>query len=109
MVNNTKEKDDLLNTNNKIINVPTYKINGKDRRKAKKELADLKSFVKYFWREHSMEKDMDSIYGHNSCMSDENAKAIYDSKCEEILKMENLLSEPFLPIYREDRFRKLLD
>lgn len=76
---------------------PQFKIFGSERRKLKKELSELKSFVKNFWHFHQMEKDMSSIYGSTNGfpMSDEKAKELYDIKIVEIEQLENLLNEPY--------------
>lgn len=81
-------------------NQPTYKINGLERRKVKKKLAELKSFVKDFWHYHNLDKDMYSFYSpdDNSIMSDANAQLLYDSKIEEIDKITTELDEPYKSI-----------
>ena len=58
------------------MNTPQFKIHGKPSRNQKKALADLKSFVKNFWRCHQMDKDMGGEY----VMSDEKAQKIYDKE-----------------------------
>ena len=75
-------------------NNPQFKIFGTERRKLKKELSELKMFVKDFWYYHQMDKDMASFYGGTDTfpMSDENAKEMYDRKVEEIKEIENKLS-----------------
>ncbi|CAG7579718.1 MAG: hypothetical protein SLAVMIC_00050 [uncultured marine phage] len=108
MRNNNKEKDDKYNPNNKICNHPTYRIYGKERRKYKKKLSELKYFVSYFWRDHNEEKDMMSIYG-GKVMDDQRAKELYDSKVKRKEELEKLLSQPYLPVFREERLSKLLD
>lgn len=81
-------------------NQPTYKINGLERRKVKKHLSELKSFVKDFWYYHNLDKDMYSFYSpdDNSIMSDANAQLLYDSKIEEIDKITTKLDEPYKSI-----------
>jgi hypothetical protein len=78
-------------------NEPIYKINGLERRKVKKHLAQLKSFIKNFWHYHNLDKDMYSFYSpdNNSMMSDANAQQLYDSKIEEINKITAELDEPY--------------
>jgi hypothetical protein len=78
-------------------NEPIYKINGLERRKVKKHLAQLKSFIKNFWHYHNLDKDMYSFYSpdNNSMMSDANAQLLYDSKIEEINKITAELDEPY--------------
>ena len=70
-------------------NKPIYKINGLERRKVKKKLAELKLFVKNFWHYHNLDKDMYSFYSTDNIglMSDSDAKLLYDSKINEIEKI----------------------
>lgn len=83
-------------------NQPTYKINGLERRKVKKKLAELKSFVKNFWHYHNLDKDMYSFYSTDNIGlmsdSDANAQLLYDSKIEEIDKITTELDEPYKSI-----------
>ena len=81
-------------------NEPIYKISGSERRKVKKQLSELKSFTKYFWHYHPLDKDMYSFYSpdDNSIMSDANAQLLYDSKIEEIDKITTELDEPYKSI-----------
>jgi len=65
------------------MNNPIFVINGKERRKVKKELNSLKSFVKGFWYFHQLEKDMGTCM-----MTDEKAKELYDLKVREISELE---------------------
>lgn len=79
-------------------NLPTFKIHGTERRKLKKELAELKSFVKTFWYYHTLDKDMASFYGKSGGypMSDENAQSIFNEKEIEITILEAKLNEPYI-------------
>lgn len=78
------------------MNQPQFKIFGTKRRELKKELSNLKSYIKLFWFHHTLEKDMDSFIGGNGyVMSDELAKQRYDSVVLEIESIENLLSIPY--------------
>ena len=81
-------------------NEPIYKINGLDRRKVKKHLSELKSFIKDFWHYHNLDKDMYSFYSpdDNSMMSDTDAQLLYDSKKNEIDKITAELDEPYKSI-----------
>lgn len=81
-------------------NEPTYKINGLERRKLKKELSELRSYVKNFWYYHNLDKDMYSFYSPNdsSLMSDVDAKTLYDSKNDEIKDIIKRLDEPYKSI-----------
>lgn len=75
-------------------NEPEYKIHGLDRRKMKKELSLIKSFIRDFWHDHTMDKDMASFYG-GSVMSDSDAQTIYDRESLNILEIENMLNVPY--------------
>lgn len=81
-------------------NNPIYKINGLERRKVKKKLSELKSFVKNFWYYHNLDKDMYSFYSpdSNNMMSDVDAKLLYDSRINEIEKITKDLEEPYKSI-----------
>jgi len=81
-------------------NQPTYKINGLERRKVKKHLVELKSFVKNFWYYHNLDKDMYAFYSPNdkSQMSDTNAQLLYDKKILEIEEISLKLDEPYKSI-----------
>lgn len=73
-----------------------YKISGRKRREVKKRLGELKSFVKYYWFYHQLDKDMYYIYtngANNNLITDEQAKIIYNNANEEIKKIEEKLSE----------------
>lgn len=81
--------------NQKIMNnSPQFKVYGIERRKLKKELSLLKSFVKNFWYFHQLDVDMASFYGGN-VMSDERAQAIYNNKLKEIEELEKKLFIPY--------------
>lgn len=79
------------------MNQPQFKINGQERRALKKELAQLKSFVKNFWYFQRLEKDLVSIYGggENYPMSDEIAQKKFDDAALKVKKLEEILSIPF--------------
>lgn len=79
------------------MNEPQYKIYGSERRKLKKQLSLLKSFLKNFWHHHQVDKDMASFYGGSDTfpMSDEDAKLMYDNKKEDIQELESRLSVEF--------------
>lgn len=80
-----------------MMNEPQFKIHGLERRKLKKQLANVKSFVKDFWHYHQMDKDLASFYGSSSTfpMSDHQANDIYKKKKEEIKNLEVLLAETY--------------
>ena len=78
---------------------PIYKIHGFERKELKKELSSIKSFLKYFWHYHNLDKDMTSFYG--GCdgypMSDEDAQKKYDEKLKQIEEIEYKLSIKLQP------------
>lgn len=76
---------------------PIYKIHGNERRVLKKELSEIKSFIKNFWHYHQMDKDMSNFYGNSGGypMCDEDAQKIYDKNLNEIKNIEHLLSIPY--------------
>ena len=45
------------------MNIPQFKIHGEQRRVVKKELGELKRYIKNFWHYHQLDKDMASFYG----------------------------------------------
>jgi len=67
------------------MNEPIYLISGKERRIVKKELSNLKQFVKMFW----FYEDIDRVYGGG--MKDENCQKILDQKNIEIKVLEDKL------------------
>lgn len=67
-------------------------ISGNARREIKKELSELKHFVRDFWQHHYLDKDMHSFYGGEG-MSDEDAQKMYDEKILKISRLESLLNE----------------
>lgn len=73
---------------------PIYKIHGEERHRLKKELSFLKQFLKGFWHEHNMEKDMASFYG-GYVMSDECAQNVFDENTKKVALLENMLNEPY--------------
>jgi hypothetical protein len=78
----------------KIMNEPTYKIHGIERRQLKKELGDLKRYVKNFLYYHQLDKDMTSFYGGKEGypMSDDEAQKRVDKAQNEVQQIENRLS-----------------
>lgn len=78
----------------KIMNKPTYKIHGTERRQLKKELGELKRYVKNFWYYHQLDKDMTSFYGGTEGypMSDVEAKKRVDKAQKQIQEIEGRLS-----------------
>lgn len=77
-----------------IMNEPTYKIHGKERRQLKKELGGLKRYVKNFWYYHQLDKDMTSFYGGKEGfpMSDDEAQKRVDKAEKQIQELESRLS-----------------
>ena len=77
-----------------IMNEPTYKIHGIERRQLKKELGNLKRYVKNFWYYHQLDKDMTSFYGGKDGypMSDDEAQKRVDKAKKQIQELESRLS-----------------
>lgn len=75
---------------------PQFKIFGTERRKKKNELAQMESFLKSFWYYHQLDVDMCSILScDQTCRSDEEAKAIFDSVSKKAKQLKELLEEPY--------------
>ena len=79
------------------MNTPQFKIFGDERRVVKKELGELKRYVRYFWHYHQLDKDMASFYGgrEDYPMSDEKAQMKFDTANEKIKVLEEKLAVPF--------------
>ena len=79
------------------MNQPQFKIFCEERRKLKKELSLLKSFVRHFWHYHQLDKDMTQFYGgsENYPMSDDVAKQRYDQDLIKIKQLEELLKKTY--------------
>ena len=77
-----------------IMNEPTYKIHGIERRQLKKELGELKRYVRNFWHYHQLDKDMTSFYGYKEgyLMSDDEAQQRVDKAKNQIEQLEERLS-----------------
>ena len=77
-----------------IMNEPTYKIHGIERRQLKKELGELKRYVKNFWYYHQLDKDMTSFYGGKEGfpMSDDEEQKRVDKAKKQIEQLEGRLS-----------------
>ena len=82
---------------NSRSNKPQYKIHGDERREFKNVRSHLRRFVKDFWHDHQMDKDMASFYGGSGGfpMSDEDAKTLYNTKVVDLEKLEMRLKEPY--------------
>jgi len=76
-------------------NEPIYKISGQERRELKKELSELKSYAKGFWRYHQLDVDMDSIYGgaNNYVLSDNKAQEKFNKIKNQIETIQTSLNE----------------
>lgn len=61
----------------------------------KKRAAELRSFIKNFWRFHQLDKDMTLFYGGSEGfpMSDASANLIYKKKEKELIALENKLNQ----------------
>ena len=68
------------------MNEPIFVISGKERRKEKHRLAELKLFVKMFW----FYEDIDRVYG--SGMEDEDCQVVIDITNEQIKELEKQLA-----------------
>lgn len=93
MVNLINQQNGILNLY-KYMNEPTYKIHGEERRRIKKELGELKRYVRHFWFWHRVDCDMYSLY---CCepkydISDEAAQMKIDKANEKIKELEYKLS-----------------
>lgn len=69
------------------MNNPIYKISGQERRNKKKELAQIKYFVKMFW----YWEDIDRVYGGG--LEKDKAEEMLNSYKNQIEKMEIELKE----------------
>ena len=78
-----------------------YKISGVERRKLKKELSELKYFVKMFWHF----EDIDRVYGGG--LTDKECDDLIEEKNKEIEKLESLLNEPSIQIVRDFKLNEL--
>jgi hypothetical protein len=78
-----------------------YKISGSERRKLKKELSELKYFVKMFWHY----EDIDRVYGGG--LTDKECDDLIFKKNKEIEDLELLLSEPSTQIKRDLKIEEL--
>jgi hypothetical protein len=76
------------------MNQPIYRINGIERRKLKKELSELKSFLKNYFYYHQLDKDMVSFYGGSEQypMSDNDVEKRYIEILSEVKELEERLS-----------------
>lgn len=77
---------------------PQFKIHGLERRQVKKEVGELKRYVKYFWHYHQLDKDMSiGIKPSNGYpMSDELAQKKFDDATKQIKEMEDKLIVPYI-------------
>ncbi len=78
-----------------------YKISGVERRKLKKELSELKSFVKTFW----YYEDIDRVYGGG--LSDDECNSLLEETGEKIKQLELILEEPSTQIKRDLKIKEL--
>lgn len=76
------------------MNEPIYKIHGIERRQLKKEIGELKRYVKNFWHYHQLDKDMTSFYGGKDGfpMSDDKSQERVNKAKKQIQELENMLS-----------------
>ena len=86
-----------------ILNMPKprtandrqFQVFGKDRRAMKKDLSQVKSIRKNFWRSHQMDKDMAAIYGSTHLVSDAAALERFSQVGEEIKALTRKLAIPY--------------
>jgi len=77
------------------MNNPTFKIYGKDRRELKKRLANLKSYVRTFWYERQLERDMFMFFNSGNMLTDDEAQEKFDKANAEIAELEAKLAESY--------------
>jgi hypothetical protein len=85
------------------MNESPYKISGLERRVKKKELVELKRYVRNFW----LYEDINRVYGGGLTKEQAN-NAIYKAKLQ-IESLERQLLEPSKQIKREEILSKLID
>lgn len=73
--------------------LPIHKVHGSERRKLKKELSELKHYVKNFYYFHQLDIDMFSFYGGNISINDENGENKIDEINLKIKLLEEALNE----------------
>ena len=79
-----------------LMNEPQFEIYGDERRKLKRDLAQLKCFVKDFWYRHQTDVDMGLIHNCETStfsMSDDTAQEKYDKAVENMATIEKDLSK----------------
>ena len=79
-----------VSASGKLVNVPQYKVYGTERRKLKKELAELRQTVKMFW----FYDDIDMAYGLHRDKELLNIR-LHELQLE-IVELERKLNEPYL-------------
>ena len=77
------------------MNNPTFKIYGKDRRELKKKLGELKSYVRTFWYERQLERDMFMFLKSGNMLTDDEAQKKFDKANAEIAELEAKLAEGY--------------
>jgi len=80
-----------------------FAISGKERRLKKKELSELKMFLKYFWHY----EDIDKVYGGG--LSDSECNRIISETELKIKKIEDDLSVPYISLIRDYKIKELLN
>jgi len=80
-----------------------FAISGKERRLKKKELSELKMFLKYFWHY----EDINKVYGVG--LIDSECKKIISETELKIKKIEEDLSVPYISIIRDYKIKELLN
>ncbi len=83
------------------MNESPFRISGQARREKKKELSELKYFVKMFWHY----EDIDRVYGGG--LSDDECNETIAKAEEEIRMLESELAESAVAIQREEKLDEL--
>jgi len=80
-----------------------YLISGELRRQKKKEVNQLKSYVRDFWRY----EDIDRVYGGG--LDDATCQKLISEAEEQIKELELELSKPALDIQRDNKINRIFE
>lgn len=78
-----------------------YLISGKQRKKMKKDLSELKRLLDTFWYFENLERD------HGGGMDDATCYKIIQNYKDRIAHLESELSKPSLQVLREEKLNEL--
>jgi hypothetical protein len=81
-----------ISASGQLVNVPQYKVYGTERRKLRKEIAELRQTVKMFWFYDDI--DIDRAYGLHRDKELCNIR-LHELQLE-IVELEKKLNEPYL-------------